>query len=292
MIGYYLQLPNDSNQLGQMLWRVSQNTADRLDIFDASGMYHYEGTSAEALINILKENYPLTTFYKLILEPGEYFPRMARPSSISDSPGQNPDKSPSFRDARAVSAGQLHALIEQLQSVFRVVHPIEDNFQTFGHEIRNILILACTEVEAHWKNILLANGKRAGTKLSTYGYLNAAMRLEEYRVAFPWYPWIRKSYPFSGWEANKTLAWYIAYNKVKHDRESQFKEATLKHALTAVAACFVMLCAQYGWDFARSGELGSREFFQLKEAPKWGPHEIYTDTHSTTGYRPRKYFKH
>lgn len=117
------------------------------------------------------------------------------------------------------------------------------------------------------------------------------MKLGEYRVAFPWYPWLPEISPFAGWTPGQTLGWYAAYNKVKHDRESQFREATLERALTAVAGSFVMLCAQYGWDFARSGDAGSREFFLLAGAPNWAPADLYLPPYSDAGYRPRKYFQ-
>ena len=34
------------------------------------------------------------------------------------------------------------------------MHPVQENFDAFSHEIRNLLILAATEVEAHWKGVL------------------------------------------------------------------------------------------------------------------------------------------
>jgi hypothetical protein len=202
---------------------------------------------------------------------------MARPSSVLPvcSPGHNPDRADAALHIRTTSTGQLHALIQELQQICMVVHPTPDNFNAYGHEIRNLIIIACTEVEAQWKNILKANGVE-GRNRGHYIKLSRPMRLTEYRVALPWYPWLDHVAPFENWvpPAND-LPWYVAYNKIKHDRESNFAQATLRSALESVTACFVMLCAQYGWDFARRGEAAADAFFRLIDAPRWEPSEIY-----------------
>jgi hypothetical protein len=68
--------------------------------------------------------------------------------------------------------------------------------ECFGHATRNILILACTEVEAHWKKILEANGyenkERGDRRLNTKDYVHLldAMRLDQYVVNLNYYPWL------------------------------------------------------------------------------------------------------
>jgi hypothetical protein len=105
------------------------------------------------------------------------------------------------------------------------------------------------------------------------------MKLEEYEIQLPYYPWIDPVRPFENWVPSdcpsKGLGWYAAYNNVKHDRETNFSEATLLHAIRAVTGCFVMLCAQYGWGFALRGDAALRSFFRLTKAPRWEPADIY-----------------
>jgi hypothetical protein len=111
------------------------------------------------------------------------------------------------------------------------------------------------------------------------------MRLDQYVVNLNYYPWLPTVAPFDGWTntcATKSIPWYDAYNHVKHDREGHFKEATLKHALTAVTGCFVMLCAQYGWDFALQDKDAERSFFQLIITPQWKPSEFYVPAFGKT----------
>jgi|SRR5271165_4559042 len=170
---------------------------------------------------------------------------MARPSSCrpQDSPGNNPnpDIDGSVTRSRALSSGQLDALIEQFKQVCQTVHPEGDNLKTFGHDIRNLLILACTEVEAQWKNILIKNSyprvHHANIR-DDYVKLLHAMKLDAYEVELTWYPWIGSVAPFADWATSGSLAWYSDYNKVKHDRMGSFEKATLRNAMKAVTGCF------------------------------------------------------
>jgi hypothetical protein len=69
--------------------------------------------------------------------------------------------------------------------------------------------------------------------------LKAAMRLDEYGVEFPSYPRLPPISPFAGWGSSdkptQALAWYDAYNAVKHNREAEFERATLGHAFVGLS---------------------------------------------------------
>ncbi len=104
------------------------------------------------------------------------------------------------------------------------------------------------------------------------------MKLGEYAVQLPFYPWLPPIAPFRGWKPSGTptrdLPWYDAYNAVKHNREEEFARGTLEHALTAVCGCAVMTFAQFGtYGFHHRIEVNS--FFELAEAPIWHPSEVY-----------------
>src|SRR5208337_3060679 len=97
--------------------------------------------------------------------------------------------------------------------------------------------------------------------------------------------------PFSDWQVTrptKSLDWYDAYNKVKHDRDRFFHEATLFRVIYATTGCFVMLCAQYGWEFARRGVDAESVFFKLINGPSWHPTELYVPADGS-GFRPINY---
>lgn len=292
MTDYYVQRAMNGWELIEVFWAVGQGGAHQHII--PSDLGTHQADTGEDILTTLQKRFPGSQFHPLQLGPGEYFPRMARPKSTARecSPGSNPDVSPSALNARTTSTGQLHALIQQLQEICRVVHPIDQNLNAYGHEIRNLLIIACTEVEAQWKSILAANGQQPKNRRD-YVRLSPAMKLGEYRVALPWYPWLDPIAPFERWmptnpSERQCLPWYDAYNAVKHDREQNFAEAKLRYAIDALTACFVMLCAQYGLDFVRTGEEARNVFFRLTDWPTWRPAEIYVPAFGAT-VRPKNY---
>src|SRR5690242_18583909 len=185
---------------------------------------------------------------------GEFYPRMVRPLDHDPTYGIGWSRSAELEpDVVATARGQLSALTRQLGRICQTAHPQGGGLETFGHDIRNLLILACTEVETHWRGVLVANGaSRAGDRTTTSQYvkLNDAMKLDRFTVQFPSYPWLDAFRPFGGWgstnKPSQELVWYDAYNAVKHDREAAFGRATLRRAFEAISACVVMIVAQFG----------------------------------------------
>ena len=177
----------------------------------------------------------------------EYHPRIYRPGAQptiyrSEEPGTIIEQ----------SAVAIEILIDRMHHLFRVVEPCEQHLAVYGHEIRNLLLLACMEVEASWAAVLTANGYTTATnRFSTNDYVKLLrpMHLSEYRLAFssyPMFPWLS---PFCGWASTvptQSLPWYNAYNETKHNREQHFDSATLGHALNSVAAAVIMFLAQFG----------------------------------------------
>jgi hypothetical protein len=160
------------------------------------------------------------------------------------------------------------------------VHPAPQNFASYGHEIRNLLILAATEVESHCKGVLKANS-RVADNTNEYVKLVAAMKLDEYAVSLPFYPWLDPMPPFQRWSSadpTKSLPWYDAYHAIKHNRESEFQKGTLLCALEGVCGCAVMLFAPFGtYGFHYREQINS--FFELAEAPEWDVSEVYAQPH-------------
>jgi hypothetical protein len=112
--------------------------------------------------------------------------------------------------------------------------------------------------------------------------------LREFSVSFPFFPWLPPIKPFNRWGTadgqTRQIDWYVAYNQVKHDRETNFRRANLGNAFNAVTACAVMMWAQFGHPnyFGQHSEL--RYFFHLEAGPGWAPSDAYTlpyEGHST-----------
>lgn len=278
-MGFYIQVDQAGKSVG--IWEIDPAQAKRID----GARISHDAVDGLDAMNCVRNRWPTTEFHELKLVPGSYYPRMSRPSSAYplESPGYNPDN---LRNHNLIetSRGQLSALREQLERICRVVHPSEKTFGTYGHDIRNLFILACTEVEAHFKGVLKANGCRADST-KDYVKLSSAMKLGEFAIEFPFYPWLPAIQPFDNWlpsaTPTKDLKWYDAYNAVKHDRETQFEQSTLQNAFLAISAVVVMMAAQFGWIYGLRQRSRLTDFFELNTAPKWHPSEVYT--HVATG---------
>jgi len=158
-------------------------------------------------------------------------------------------------DARAMTQSfvALKLLLTKMQDAFETVEPGQLNLQTYGHKIRELLLLAAMEVEASWAAVLKANGY-TGDRLTTRDYVKllAPMLLDSFTLTLRSYPEFPGVNPFKGWTAQsptKSLGWYDAYNQTKHSREECLGLATLERAVSAVGAAAVMFYAQFGYSF-------------------------------------------
>lgn len=214
-------------------------------------------------------------FHKMSLAPAAFYPRMARPLALAIEPTL---WSPDLDVERAYVAGargQLTLLVRKLELICQTVQPSDRTLHVYGHEIRNLLILAATEAEMHWRGILKANGSPVAKPNSNqYVKLIEPLRLLDYEVAFHDFPDVPPFRPFAGWIAadpTDSLDWYAAYNGVKHNREEEFERATLQHAFAAVSACLSLLVAQFG-PMALGAELAS---YVTVSPPTWSISDMY-----------------
>jgi len=237
---------------------------------------------------VVKQSVPADHFYR----------RMARPVLISETyvnmPGPGPfyslsedalDVLPAERSTMLGSLNSLHILVTSLQSIFRSVEPTAANLRTYGHDIRNVLLLACMEFENECKGVLRANQYKATRqRWNTQDYVKLArpLRLSGFSVSLGHHPSLAPRQPFRVWkEGNPTLSlpWYNAYNNTKHDREGEFASAQLGHAIDAVAACAIMLAAEYRFIWAWRDRIG--DFFKFSKAPNWKMTDRYIRTPGT-----------
>lgn len=187
--------------------------------------------------------------------------------------------SPIFNTNKFISDfNQLQILIELIEKVFKYISPEQKNMETFGNELRNIIILACTEVESLWKDTLLSNNY-ANKKLTTKDYVEllSILKLNEYKIKFNFYPDIEEVSPFSNWNTKSTtqsLSWYSDYNAIKHNRLNEFSKATLKNAIESVSAVVIMLIAKYGYTNIY-WKTKIENLISITEIPDWGFEDYY-----------------
>jgi hypothetical protein len=142
-------------------------------------------------------------------------------------------------------------LLESLDQILQYVEPDEAGLQTYSHKTRELLILACTEVENQWREFIQQASTQPITgRLTTNDYvkLHAPLHLSEFTLHAKPYQHISPICPFEDWstdEPTRSLPWYHAYNQTKHDRSGNFDKATLHNCIHAVCASIVLQCVRF-----------------------------------------------
>jgi hypothetical protein len=164
-MAFYILVKPDGSSQG--VWEITDREAVRIGVPNARNSLnsYFAAAASEDIWEVLRRQTPWGDpasgfrFEKTVLSPGQHYRRIARPNAhhLHDSPGWCPDTQRE-QDNIAIARGQLVALAGQLGRICQTVHPEPGTFKTYGHDIRNLLILACTEVEAHWRGVLEANG--------------------------------------------------------------------------------------------------------------------------------------
>ncbi len=290
--GYYVRTLDTGET---QLWRIADRRAVRLGVTapERAPGCHYAALPGETVWDAIRRATPWLDglaapgpFVALNNRPGMFHPRMARPVvGYGLDFSFLPDGEAHHRFLRSAQT-QLEALLESLEAICRVVHPTPATLSVYGHEIRNLLILAATEVEMHMRAVLADNGvfsERLGT--AHFVKLAVPMRLDSYYVRFHRFPELPVLGPFQGWRSEKptkSLVWYEAYNGVKHNRDQEFERASLKNALSAVAACASLLVAQFGAG-AMPEELS--RFLTVERSP-WEYTDLYVAPQNPSGWAP------
>jgi hypothetical protein len=147
---------------------------------------------------------------------------------------------------------RLLLLIERLDDIFLYIEPTAQSLNAFGQKTRELLILACTEVEAQWKYYLDKAGitpTGQGFRTSDYVRLKSPLFLSDYEISFPRHPSVTPIRPFVDWDAalpTQSLQWYRQYNETKHDGLNHLSSATIFACIQAIAANIAMFSVRFG----------------------------------------------
>lgn len=138
----------------------------------------------------------------------------------------------------------LGILIQKLQEILLFIEPSEDGLKAYSHKIRELLFLACSDLESTLKKYNF--GKNDSMK--DYIEILKFVDLTKYKISLVGYAKPYKCCPFEHWEKKKvsqSLSWYYAYNEIKHNREENFHLATLENCINAIAANLIMFAVRF-----------------------------------------------
>ena len=138
----------------------------------------------------------------------------------------------------------LSILVQKLQEIFLYVEPAAECLQAYSHKIKELLILSCTELENSFKFYDFGENERTKDYVKLLNFVD----LSKYKVSLIGYTDTYKSCPFEKWNSTsptKSIPWYEAYTKIKHNSSENFQLATLENCLNAVMANIIMYAVRY-----------------------------------------------
>lgn len=138
------------------------------------------------------------------------------------------------------------ALDDDVIRLSRYLEPTKDNFGAYSLELARIIFAAASEVDVVCKRLCKKiNPKSKADNINKYKteIVAAYPRIKEVEVLIPRYG--LTLHPWEMWGNDANPLWWNAYNNVKHHRHTHFSEASLKHALNAVAGLFALILFYY-----------------------------------------------
>lgn len=171
-----------------------------------------------------------------------------------------------------------------------MVSPSIINYSAFGTQFEKIIYFCCVGVDSLFNKFLSDNGiSTRNAKTDTFVKLKNFLRVDEYELTVVHYPWLPPLRPFLGWSAkqpSKSLAWFDAYNSLKHDKQANQHAATMGNALNAACAHCCLAYAVFGGQLF-TGYLSEHLFFHFEKHPSWNVNEIYFDPDKGVPWQPK-----
>jgi len=157
----------------------------------------------------------------------------------------NIEKELDFTVAEAYRAKRdLGLLVQKLQELLLFVEPSKEGLKAYSHKARELLFLACSDLESSLKKYNFGKNERMNDYVKLTDYID----LTKYKLSLIGYANPYKCCPFENWkpeEPSKSILWYYAYNQLKHNIDKNFHLATLENCINAIAANIILFAVRY-----------------------------------------------
>lgn len=170
-------------------------------------------------------------------------------------------------------------LFDEFSDSFRYLEPHTDNYNAYSNRMRELLILACMEIEANFSGVLEVNNVKPARKnynTGDFAKLIRVLYLKDWGASLKLRNGCGNVYPFKDWnpdKATQSLQWYDAYNNVKHNAFDKLNLANFNAVYNAMSALYILLIAQWGTgafedlDLHVPFTLISRPTFKIEDIP-------------------------
>ena len=137
------------------------------------------------------------------------------------------------------------ALDSDFATLSRYVAPAEPNLDTYSLEIARMLMAATQESDVVLRQLCKTLGNTSASNEQAYraflplkipSFAKITINLPKHNL---------KSTPFDNWAVNQTPKWWTANNKVKHQRDTHFFDASLRHLIDALSGLMISVIYLY-----------------------------------------------
>jgi len=204
---------------------------------------------------------------------------------------------PEFANAPEHYVRAFLIILKDYTNLLDYIEPADINLPTYSFRIHELLLRVSIEIEANCVAILSENGyEKAGNwTMTDYKKINKSHKLSSYEVKLPVWKGVKNiRKPFEDWKDDKSLPWWDAYNKSKHDRQTEFERATFENLTEAICGLVVVLSAQFKnndfspqeWGLSAGGINDGMEstiggYFRVKYPTDWTEEDKYDFKFST-----------
>lgn len=148
------------------------------------------------------------------------------------------------------------AIESDLKLLTRYIEFDESNHATYSIELAHILLSASSEIDVVLKMICgLLEPASKFDKIDQYRD-TISRRIPLFVSEQSFIPRYGMSHqPWLDWQDSKNPDWWRSYNKVKHERNTHYKEANLKNTICAVGGLLIALTYYYQLLFSKEQNL-------------------------------------
>jgi hypothetical protein len=132
------------------------------------------------------------------------------------------------------------AIQQDFELLSRYIEFSEENNNTFSIELARIIMSASQEVDVIMKGICSLLNENKADNINNYrnvikDKLPDLIVEEVFLTRFG-----MRSQPWINWQGDENPIWWVANNKIKHQRTDHFKKANLKNAFNALGALLIV----------------------------------------------------
>jgi hypothetical protein len=143
------------------------------------------------------------------------------------------------------------ALCDDLQKTSRFVELSPDNYKTYSTEYTRLYLAAGSEIDVVAKQLCQKiNPSAKADSINDYRKTILQKFPDIGVVGIVLWRYGITVVPWKEWPAGTNPAWWIAYNRVKHQRHLHYNEANLENTLNALAGLLVITGYLYGEELA------------------------------------------